>query len=214
MVHHSNQHKGYTMLKFLKKIMYTQKIIPHNHHLGPTRSMWWCLSLQRPCPNWLSLGLFNTDDRFANFTFVWCIYKQNLTNPAQYTFKQSFFILTLNLISVKSESLLPHHWVFISSFLIPFHGLIRNSQTWLLDGIVLLSLSEAPIGRGVGEDGVRHGVGGVALHAVLDVTDWQLRLQEEVELAVWQTYRHVHHSARTKVQMIIKFVINVACITK
>lgn len=66
----------------------------------------------------------------------------------------------------------------------PLHGLIRNGQTWLLDGVVLLSLSEAPVGRGVGEDGVRHSVGGVALHAVLDVTDRQLSLQEEVELAV------------------------------
>ena len=80
----------------------------------------------------------------------------------------------------------------------PLHGLIRNGQTWLLDGVVLLSLSEAPVGRGVGEDGVRHSVGGVALHAVLDVTDRQLSLQEEVELAVWQADCHVYHSAGQK----------------
>lgn len=66
----------------------------------------------------------------------------------------------------------------------PLHGLVRNGQTRLLDGVVLLRLSEAPIGRGVGEYGVRHGVRRVALHAVLDVTDRQLGLQEEVELAV------------------------------
>ncbi|KAA8581222.1 hypothetical protein FQN60_002803 [Etheostoma spectabile] len=71
-----------------------------------------------------------------------------------------------------------------TSTVIPLHGLVRNGQTWLLDGIVLLSLSKAPIGRGVGEDGVRHSVGSVALHTVQDVTYWQLSLQEEVELAV------------------------------
>ena len=85
---------------------------------------------------------------------------------------------------------------------LPLHGLIRNGQTRLLDGILLLSLSEAPVGRGVGEDGVGHRVGGVALNAVQDVTDRQLGLQEEVELAVGQAHGHVHHSVRTKVHRV------------
>lgn len=95
------------------------------------------------------------------------------------------------------KCLFPHQW-FRS--LIPLCGLVWNRQTWFLDGIVLLSLSEAPIGRGVGEDGVRHRVWRVALNAVLDVTDRQLGLQEEVELAVWQAHGHVHHSARSNGQ--------------
>lgn len=66
--------------------------------------------------------------------------------------------------------------------------------------VFLLSLSKAPIGRGVGQDGVGHRVGGVALHAVLDVTDRKLRLQEEVELTVRQAHGHVHHSARGNIR--------------
>lgn len=77
---------------------------------------------------------------------------------------------------------------------IPFHGLIRDGETGLPDGVLLLSLSQAPVGRGVGEDGVRHGVRRQSLNAVLDVTDRQLGLQEEVELAVRQTHGGVHHS--------------------
>lgn len=42
----------------------------------------------------------------------------------------------------------------------------------------------------------------MALNAVLDVTDRQLCLQEQVELAVGQTHCGVHHSVRTKVQII------------
>lgn len=87
------------------------------------------------------------------------------------------------------------HFSRMNPTIIPLHGLIGNGQTRLFEEILLLSLSESLIGRGVGEDGVRHCVRGEALNAVLDVTDRQLGLQEEVELAVRQTYRHVHHPA-------------------
>lgn len=90
------------------------------------------------------------------------------------------------------------HWDEWFEALVPLHGLVRNGRTWLLDGVVLLGLSVAPVGRGVGEDGVRHGVRRVTLHAVQDVTDRQLGLQEEVQLAVRQTHRHVHHTAGEK----------------
>lgn len=87
----------------------------------------------------------------------------------------------------------------MASVQLPFHRLVRDGQTVLLHGLVfLLSLSEAPVGRGVGQDGVGHRVGRVALHAVLDVTNRQLRLQEKVELTVRQAHSHMHHSARAK----------------
>ena len=78
----------------------------------------------------------------------------------------------------------------------PFHGLVGDhAGTPLLLQVLLLGLGEAPIGRGVGEDGVRHGVGGVALDAVLDVAHRQLGLHEEVQLAVREAHRHVEHPA-------------------
>lgn len=83
------------------------------------------------------------------------------------------------------------------SLLVPLHGLVGDrQQTGLFDGVVLLSLSQAAVGGGVGEDGVRHRVRGVALNAVLDVTDGELRLQEEVQLAVREAHGHVHHSVQ------------------
>lgn len=90
---------------------------------------------------------------------------------------------------------------------IPLHGLIRDGQTWLLHGIILLSLSlslsQAPVGRGISEDGLGHSVGGVTPDAVLNVTNRQLGLQEEVELAVWQAHCHVQHSVRIKAPELI-----------
>lgn len=88
---------------------------------------------------------------------------------------------------------------FVDTPVLPLHGLIRNwSKTRVLGWV--LFWNPALIVWAVGEDGLCHSVGGVALHTVQDVTNWQLGLQEEVELAIWQTHCHATHSEERQTQ--------------
>lgn len=126
---------------------------------------------------------------YVHTTSVFIISNEILC-PKSLMHQKDIFKTYFRIVSPLLSSVYLRHY----SPFVPFHGLIRNGQTVLPDGVLLLSLSQPPVGGGVGEDGVRHRVRREALNAVLDVTDRELGLQEEVELAVRQTHCGVHHS--------------------